>query len=53
MITNCWQFGIEQQQQHPFNGLFSTETLVSRYQKGRTIPDFNKARDDGMAVASA
>jgi len=26
---------------------------VSRYQKGRTIVDFNEARDDGLAVPSA
>jgi len=38
---------------HPFKGLFSTTTCVSQHQKGRTIPDFNEARDDGMAVASA
>ena len=28
-------------------------TWVSRYQKGRTILDFNEARDDGVAAASA
>jgi len=37
----------------PFNGLFSRTTSVSRHQKGRTILDFNDARDDGVAVASA
>jgi len=26
---------------------------VSQYQKGRTILDFNEARDDGLAVTSA
>ena len=31
----------------PFNRLFSTTTWVSRQQKGRTILDFNEARDDG------
>jgi len=36
-----------------FNSLFSRTNLVSRYQKGRTILDFNEARDDGVAVASA
>jgi len=36
-----------------FNGLFSRTTWVSRHQKGRTILDFIKARDDGMAVLSA
>jgi len=38
---------------HLFNGPFSRTTWVSRYQKGRTIPDFAEARDDGVAVASA
>jgi len=35
---------------HPFNGLFSR---VNQFQKGKTILDFNEARDDGLAVASA
>jgi len=30
---------------HPFNGLFSGTTQVSRYQKGKTNPDFTEARD--------
>jgi len=38
---------------HPFNGLFSRTTSVSRCQKGYTNLDFNEARDDGVAVASA
>jgi len=38
---------------HPFNSLFSRTTWVSRHQKGRTILDFNEARDDGVAVALA
>jgi len=38
---------------HPFNGLFSSITWVSRHQKGRTILDFTEARDGGVAVASA
>jgi len=29
------------------------ETWVSRHQQGKTILDFNRARDDGVAVASA
>jgi len=33
---------------HPFNGLFSRTTWVSRYQKGRTSLDLNEARDDGV-----
>ena len=31
-----------------FNGLFSTTTWVSRYQKGKTGLDINEARDDGV-----
>jgi len=38
---------------HPFNGLFSRTTWVRQYQKGQTNLDFNEARDDGVAVASA
>jgi len=30
---------------HPFNGTFSGTTRVSRYQKGKTNPDFTEARD--------
>jgi len=30
---------------HPFNGLFSGTTRVSRYQKGKTNLDFTEARD--------
>jgi len=30
---------------HPFNGLFSGTTQVSRYQKGKTNLDFTEARD--------
>jgi len=33
---------------HPFNGHFSGTTWVSRYQKGKTIPNLNEARDDGV-----
>ena len=29
----------------PFNGLFSGTTRLSRYQKGKTNPDFTEARD--------
>jgi len=35
----------KQQQQQPFNGLFSRITWVSRYQKGKTNLDFTGARD--------
>jgi len=31
---------------HPFNGLFSRPTRVSRYQKGKTSLDLNEARED-------
>jgi len=33
---------------HPFNGLFSSTTWVSWYQKGKTSLDLNEARDDGV-----
>jgi len=33
--------------------LFSMTTWVSQHQKGKTSLDFNKARHDGVAVASA
>jgi len=33
---------------HPFNGLFSRTTCVSRYQKSRTSLGLNKARDVGV-----
>jgi len=36
---------ILQQQQQPFNGLFSRTSRVSRYQKGKTNLDFTGARD--------
>jgi len=32
----------------PFDGLSFTTTCVSRYQKGKTSPDLNEARDDGV-----
>jgi len=32
---------------HPFNGLFSRRTWVSRYHKGKTSLDLNEAKDDG------
>jgi len=40
-------------QTHPFISLFSRTTWVSRHKKGHTNLDFNKARDDGVAVESA
>ena len=33
---------------HPFNGLFSRTTWVSRYQKGKTSLDLNEASGDGV-----
>jgi len=33
---------------HPFNGVFSGTTWVSQYQKGKTSPDLNEARDCGV-----
>ena len=36
---------IWQQQQQPFNGLFSRTTWVSQYQKGKTNLDFTGARN--------
>jgi len=33
---------------HPFNGLFFRTIWVSEYQKGKTSPDLNEARDDGV-----
>jgi len=41
------------QRQHQFYGLFFRTNWVSQYQKVRTILDFNDAKDDGVAVASA
>jgi len=37
---------------HPFNGLFSRTTWISRYQKGKTSLDFNEARGDGVLGCS-
>jgi len=36
-----------------FNGLFYRTTWGGWHHKGRTILDFNEARNDGVAVASA
>ena len=33
---------------HPFNGLCSTTTWVSRYQKFKTVLYLNEASDDGV-----
>ena len=37
---------------HPFNGLFSRTTWVSRYQKGKTSLDLNESRHDGVSGCS-
>ena len=37
---------------HPFNGLFSWTTWISRYQKGNTSLDLNEARDDEVLGCS-
>ena len=37
---------------HPFNGLFSRTTWISRYEKGKTNLDLNEARDDGVLGCS-
>jgi len=42
-----------QTDRHPFNGLFSRTTWISRHQKCQTNLDFDEARDAGAAVASA
>jgi len=44
---------VVKRERDPFNGLFSRTTCVSWYQKGKTILDFNEARDDEVAVAPA
>jgi len=51
-VTNFFQshFCLDR---HPFNSLFSRIICVSRYQKGKTILDFNEVKDNGVAVASA
>ena len=33
---------------HPFDGLFSSTTWASGYQKDKTSMDLNEARDDGV-----
>jgi len=50
LTSHSMDTALQQQQLllHPFNGLFSGTTWVSRYQKGKTSLDFNEARDDGV-----
>jgi len=51
-MNEGWYFSFSISQ-HSFNDLFSRTTWVSRYQKGRNILDFNKARNDVVTAASA
>jgi len=37
---------------HPFNSIFSRTTWVSQYEKGKTSPDLNEARDDEILGCS-
>jgi len=46
-LWHTWTYHATQQQ-HPFNGLLSGTTQVSRYQKGKTNLDFTEARDSGQ-----
>jgi len=46
-------FSIHRKKQTPFNGLLSMTTWVSQHQKRQTNLDFNEARDNRVAVASA
>jgi len=52
-LQNATKFVTKNTDRHPFNGLFSRTTWVSWHQKVQTNLDFNEARDDGVAVASA
>ena len=45
LMTKSLHPKFTQQQQQPFNDLFSGTTWVSRYQKGKTNLDFTGARD--------
>jgi len=52
MNTSFWGYDASTNR-HPFDSVFSRTTWVSQHQKGKTVMDFNEARDDGVAVASA
>jgi len=41
------------QDRHPFNGFFFEDNLGKLTPEGLNDLDFNEARDDGVAVASA
>ena len=45
IIPSFWTYTCIYTHTHPFNGLFSGTTRVSRYQKGKTNLDFTEARD--------
>jgi len=59
IVNNLLKFNIcdyrntENSNNTHFTASFPGKPKVNRYQKGRTILDFNEARDDGKAVASA
>jgi len=44
---------IDRQNTRSINGFFSRTAWVSRHHRGETNLDFDEARDDGMAAASA
>jgi len=46
-------FIFHQTSKHPFIGLFSGTTLVSRHQNGKISLNLNEGRDDGVALTSA
>ena len=50
---SCGTVAKKKKKKHLCNGLFSRTAHVSRHQKAKTILDFNEAKDDGVAVASA
>jgi len=48
-LRGNWLAWIYLENKHPFNGLFSRTTWVSRNQKDKTNLDFNEATDNGVA----
>jgi len=53
LLCTCRGLNYNVKFRHLFNGLFSRTTWVSQRQERQTILDFNKARNDGVEVASA
>ena len=47
-LLGIWTRVRQQLLLHPLNSFFSRTTWISRYQKGKTSPDLNDARDDGV-----